>query len=567
VNFIAPILAALAIPAAGGGGLHVKVPMRDGVKLCANIFVPKGSGRFPTILIRTPYNKGSSAGGYQTFVDHGFAVMVQDVRGKHHSEGVFDPLFQEGPDGSDTLDWIARQPWSNGEVGMLGGSYLGIAQWRVAVLNNPHLKAIFPAVSGCDEYRDRFYSSGGAFKLGHRLQWMAENMRAPDHRMPAFWEMVQHLPLRTADRVATGLRVEMFQRVMDHPAHDAFWDAISVLDRIHEVRIPVFSVGGWYDNYVQSDLEAFSRLRPKTMASWIVVGPWTHNISAPVKTVDFGPHALIPLRSYQLEWFEHWLKTAPVQRARRPFPHPPARIFVMGENRWREEKEWPLARTREVRYFLTSRRGANSLEGDGELTRHAARHVSADRYIYDPRDPAPTMGGAVCCNERVFPWGPMDQRPVEKRRDVLVYTSRPLRTDLEVTGTVTVRLYVSTSAPDTDFTAKLVDVYPDGRAINLTDGILRLRYRESLEKPVTSKPGEVYAIKIDAGVTSNVFKAGHRIRLEISSSNFPRFDRNLNTGRAQADETEMRPANQTVWHGGARASYLALPVIPRGGRR
>ncbi len=560
--------AAASAAAPGAGGLHIKTPMRDGVRLCANVFLPQVGGPFPTILVRTPYGKGQSAGGYQAFVDRGFAVMIQDVRGRRHSEGAFEPLRQEGPDGSDTLDWIARQPWSNGEVGMVGGSYLGIVQWQAALMNNPHLKAIFPVVSGADDYRDRFYSPGGGFKLGHRLQWIADNLKVTGYEPPEFIKLVQHLPLRTADRLATGRTVDFYQQVMDHPSHDSFWDERSVLDRrIKDVRIPVFSAGGWYDNFVQSDLEAFSRLRRQGTPSWTLIGPWPHNMSVPITTVDYGPQASVPIRTYQLEWFEYWLKTPPAQRAKQPFGRAPARIFVMGANEWRDEKEWPLARAREVRFYLSSRRGANSLEGDGELVRHFPRHMAADRYRYDPRNPTPTMGGAVCCNPKVFPWGPMDQRPVEKRRDVLVYTTRPLRSDMEVTGPIAAVLYVSTSAPDTDFTAKLVDVYPDGRAINLTDGLLRLRYRKGIHQPVASKPGEVYAITVDAGVTSNLFKAGHRIRLEISSSNFPRFDRNMNTGRPQADEIEMRAAEQTVWHGGARASYLSLPVIPRGARK
>lgn len=549
---------ALAAP----GGLHVKVPMRDGVRLCSNVFVPPGGVKYPAILLRTPYSKGGDIGGYKSFVDRGYAVVLQDVRGRYHSGGVFQPLTQEGPDGSDTLDWIAMQDWSDGRVGMLGGSYLGIAQWRVAVLNNPHLKAIFPVVSGCDDYRDRFYSRGGAMKLGHRLQWMAENLRDPSFPMPDFARFIYHLPLRTADRAATGTTVDMYQRAADHPSHDKFWDTLSTLDRIADVKIPVFSVGGWYDNYVDSDLEAFALLQKRNPAGRIVVGPWPHNMSVPFTTMNFGPGSVAPIRKLQLEWFDYWLKTPEKDRARKPLSQPPARIFVMGANVWRDEQEWPLTRAKPTPFYLSSVKGANSLAGDGELRRRARRQAGADKFVYDPRGPVPTAGGAVCCNYKVFPWGPMDQRPVEKRRDVLVYTSPHLRSDLEVTGPVKVVLNISTSARDTDFTAKLVDVYPDGRAINLCDGILRLRYRDSLERPALAEPGQVYTVVIDAGVTSNVFKAAHAIRLEISSSNFPRFDRNLNTGRAQADETEMRTASQTVYHGHTRPSCLVLPVIP-----
>jgi putative CocE/NonD family hydrolase len=241
------------------------------------------------------------------------------------------------------------------------------------------------------------------------------------------------------------------------------------------------------------------------------------------------------------------------------------RIFVMGANRWREEREWPLPRTRWTPVYLDSKGRANSLNGDGGLVWKAPRRKFRDGFVYDPVNPVPTLGGAVCCNPKVFAWGPMDQRPVERRSDVLVYTSPPLHRDLEVTGPVRVVLYASTSARDTDFTAKLVDVFPNGEARNLTDGILRLRYRQSLEKPEIANPAEIYKITIDAGPTSNVFLKGHRIRLEISSSNFPRFDRNPNTGRPIADETEMRNASQTVYHDRLHLSQVVLPVVPLNG--
>jgi len=545
--------------------LHVRIAMRDGVQLCANVFRPAGAGRLPVVLVRTPYGKGADINAnYQAFVDRGYAVVLQDVRGRFDSKGVFDPLYQETPDGEDTLKWIAGQPWANGDVGMIGGSYLGIVQWRLALANNPHLKAIFPNVSGYDDYLDRFYSTGGALKLGQRLLWISDNLKAPDFIKPEFSRFVLHLPLRAADRAAAGQRIDMFQKALDHPVYDAFWKSMSVRERIGEVRVPVFSAGGWYDNFVESDLEAFAALRKLGRQARLVVGPWPHNMSATFAGVDFGPQSSIPLRTLQLEWMDYWLKPG----ADKKLPSAgPLRIFVMGANRWRDEQEWPLKRTRWTPMYLTSRGNANSLNGDGVLTARPARNAPPDRYAYDPRNPVPTLGGAVCCNPKVYPWGPLDQRPVEKRRDVLVYESRPLKEEMEVTGPIKVILHVSTSAPDTDFTAKLVDVFPDGHARNLTDGILRLRYRQSLEKPVAARPNEVYAITIDAGVTSNVFQAGHRVRVEISSSNFPRFDRNPNTGRPVADETELRGALQAVYHDRRHPSHVLLPVIPRAARR
>jgi hypothetical protein len=543
--------------------LNVRIPMRDGVHLAANLFRPAGAGRLPALLVRTPYGKGAGlAANYRPFVEAGYAVVLQDVRGRFGSEGAFDPLRQESNDGEDTLNWIARQSWSNQRIGMLGGSYLGIVQWKAALLANPYLKAIFPLVSGCDDYLDRFYSRGGALKLGQRLEWMAQNVRAPGTGKPPFERFVLHLPLRTADRAATHRAVDFFQQALDHPSYDAYWKALSTRAQLHRVSVPVFSVGGWYDNFVESDLEAFRILRSFGKLHRILIGPWPHSVGAGFTEVDFGPQAKPLIRKYQLEWFDYWLKAdrrggqPPAAAAR-----PPARIFVMGVNRWRDEEQWPLRRARPTAFYLSSQGRANSLEGDGRLARRRPPEQPPDQFVYDPRDPVPTTGGPVCCDPNVFPWGPRDQRALEKRRDVLVYSSEPLARDLEVTGPVRVALWVSTSAPDTDFTAKLVDVHPDGRALNLCDGILRLRYRESLEQPAPARPGEVYQIALEAGVTSNVFRKGHRVRLEISSSNFPRFDRNPNTGRAAADEQELRRASQTLYHDRRRPSRLELPVV------
>jgi len=557
--------------------LHIRVPMRDGVRLDTNVFHPLGTRRYPTLLVRTPYGKGPDMpAGYSAFIDHGYAVVLQDVRGRYASEGVFDALNQEGPDGYDTLNWIAAQPWSDGKVGMLGGSYLGIAQCRLAVLNNPHLKAIFPVVSGYDDYFDRFYSTGGAIKLGHRLLWLSLNLNAPGIPRPRFQDFINHVPLRTSDRAATGQRLSFYQQVLNHPTYDDFWKEISVRNKIDRVRVPVFSVGGWYDNYVQSDLEAFAALHKTPAGKFddkhrIIIGPWAHNMSIPFAGINFGDDSSSPIRSYQIEWFDHWLKGTPEELSRSgPAFHTtrslvdeaPVHIFVMGVNRWRDEQEWPLSRAQYKPLYFASKGHANSLDGDGRLAWKLERKAKVDDFVYDPRTAVPTMGGAVCCDPKIFPWGPMDQRSVERRNDVLVYTGDPLKQDLEVTGPIRVVLYASTSAPDTDFTAKLVDVFPNGEARNLTDGILRLRYRKGLDKAELAKPGEIYTLTIDAGVTSNVFLAGHRLRVEISSSNFPRFDRNPNTGRSLADETVFKTAQQGVYHGEIYPSHVLLPVIP-----
>jgi uncharacterized protein len=536
---------------------RVAVPMRDGVRLSANVFLPADPAPRSAILVRTPYGKGSGLiPNYQVFVDHGYAVIVEDVRGRYDSGGAFSPLTQEPKDGDDTINWIARQPWSNGKVGMIGGSYLGIAQWKAALSGNPHLKAIFPVVSGDDDYRDRFYSTGGALKLGHRLEWLAENRKMRGYA-PDFNKFIWHLPLRTADVSATGGADSEWKDAINHPAFTAFWKGISTREHLNDIHIPVFAVGGWYDNFAESDLDAYAAVHKRSGLNHILIGPWPHNMSYKFADADFGAHASVPVRSLQLQWFDQWLegKDTPVASA------PSAQVFLMGANRWEEFREWPPAAARTWRLYLDSGGHANSLGGDGMLKEHLPRIAATDAYIYDPRDPAPTRGGAVCCNPVIFPWGPLDQRPVEKRRDVLVYTTEPLADDVTVLGPVKVVLYVATDARDTDFTAKLVDVFPSGNARILSDGILRLRYRVSLEKAQLAQPGKIYKVVIDAGVTGNVFQKDHRIRIEISSSNFPKFDRNPNSGGSIADETHLLRAHQTLYHGRLRPSQLDLLVL------
>ena len=401
-------------------------------------------------------------------------------------------------------------------------------------------------------------------KLGHRLHWISDNLKQAWPFQPDFNDYVHHLPIRSADRIATGREVELWQQSMDHPLYDDYWRSRSTWEHLSEVRTPAFIVAGWYDNYVEGDLDAFAYLSRRSSAHRLLVGPWPHNQTAPYPSgITFGPDAFAPTRQYQLDWFNYWMRG---QHPAPEFRFPRVRIFVMGINQWRDEDEWPLSRARLTSWYLDSNKGANTLTGDGRLSVERPTRDDLDTYVYDPRKPAPTAGGALCCDPKVMPWGPMDQRAVEARDDVLVYTSAALRQDLEVTGTVRVQLWVSTSAPDTDFTAKLVDVFPNGHARNLCDGMLRLRYREGLDRVRLARSGEVYPVTFDVGVTSNVFKAGHRVRLDISSSNFPRFDRNPNTGRPVADENELRTARQTVHHSpcAALADYSSGgPVMGR----
>ncbi len=533
--------------------LESRVPMRDNVRLATNVFLPAANGRFPTLLARTPYGKGTVLPpAYRGFVERGYAVVLQDVRGMYDSDGIFTPLTQETPDAEDTLSWIARQAWSNGRVGMIGGSYLGMAQWKAALTQHPALRAIFPVHAGIDEYFDRFYSRGGAFRLGHRVLWIAENLKAPRFLVPPFESWTWHMPLRTIDQRAAGQTVRLLQAALDHPVYDAYWQASSVRTQLSRLRVPAYAVGGWYDPNVESDLETIAALRKLSAgdraAAWrIAVGPWAHNMAVPFPGVDYGPEAGFPVRREQLEWFDRWLNGKAGSEDDAPF-----RLFVMGANRWQDEWDWPPKRMTAVRYFLQGSRGLS--------TQMHARDETLE-FLYDPARPVPTRGGQTCCNPSVWAWGPMDQRPVEERADVISFTTAPLKSDVEVIGPVKAHLWVSTTAPDTDFTAKLVDVLPTGEARNLCDGILRLRYREGLDRVAAAMtPGVTVPIVIDVGVTANVFRAGHQIRVEISSSNFPKYDRNPNTGRAVAEEREGRVARQTIHLGRRFPSHILLPA-------
>lgn len=551
--------------------LGLIIPMRDGVGLAADLYIPRGGGRWPTVLVRTPYSRKLPAtASYRFFARRGFAVVIQDVRGRNASQGTLGMADQEGPDGNDTLNWISEQTWSNGRVAMVGSSYLGIAQWWAALQDNPHLLAISPMCSGDDDYLDRFYSPGGALQLGHRLLWLAENLTPPSHVKPLFSSYIGHLPVRSTDVLASGIVLALWRTALSHPSYDDYWKRLSVREQLRRVNIPVLSLGGWFDNYAESDLDAFSRLakRHDNVETWI--GPWAHSPALKFPTRDFGPQSVVPIRLKQAEWIDRWLKAPAgdhpqilINTAASPSLH----IFVMGPNYWREEHEWPLARAHYTPLYLDSAGRANSAAGDGVLHWQPVRKSQPDTFSYDPRNPVPTIGGNVCCDPAALPPGPLDQTPIETRSDVLVYTSTPLAEDLEVTGPIRVVLYVSTSANDTDFTAKLVDVQPDGRPLIVTDGIQRMRYRLSLNEPVFVKRNQSYQISIDAGVTSYVFLPGHRIRLEVSSSNFPKFDRNLNSFRLNADETKITKARQTVYHEKGYPSAVVLPIIPGAGLR
>jgi uncharacterized protein len=541
------------------------VPMRDGVRLSMDVYLPPGDEPVPAVLVRTPYNNSDVYYTDQArfFTQHGYAFAVQDCRGRFDSEGTFRPWFSEPDDGFDTQEWVGTQPWCDGRVGTIGSSYDGATQWLAAPLANSHLRAMVPAVVPSDYWAQDHYV-GGAFAHGLNLSWAVRNAARSRRELTPLeiTDLWWHLPLATGD-AAAGTDIPWYREWLDHPAYDDFWRAISTREHFATVDVPALNVCGWYDAYAGAALEHFAGVRangasPATRAAQrLIMGPWHHLIGERVVgQVDFGPDAVAEILKLELRFLDRWLRDADNGID----AEPPLRIFVMGKNGWRFENEWPLARTEWTPLYLENR-GALRPDPPGAGTRSDG---DADSFFYDPANPVMTAGGNHSLVHPSIAVGPHDQRSVEARADVLVYTGPVLQAPLEVTGPVSAVLFVSSSAPDTDFTARLVDVHPDGRAINLCEGVLRARYRESIERAVLMEPGTVYELTIDLGPTSNVFLPGHRVRLDISSSNFPRIDRNLNTGGPIGFEMQWRIAENTVHHTAAHPSRLILPVIPGG---
>ena len=547
--------------------LNELVPMRDGVKLSADLYLPRTTGTLPTVLIRTPYsnNIADMIRKGRALANRGYACVIQDVRGRWDSEGDYYPFFNEANDGYDTQEWIGHQAWSNGKIGMSGASYPAAVQWLSAPLRSEFLTCIVPRVM-CNNYFEDLIFPGGAMQLNVAITWgMRTRARTAQSIDSHNWtELFRTLPL-TDVAAKVGEDVGFWQDWINHPTDDDYWQPLKLTDRFDEFTVPVLEMSGWYDLYGYRSFKHFNGLRqhggsPAARQPKLIVGPWAHRLSECPCTgdVDFGVASMLDLDAIELRWFDYWLKGID----NGVIDDPPLRIFVMGINQWRDEGEWPPARADWQEWHLHSGGHANTAIGDGLLSRIAAADEPSDHFIYDPNYPVQTHGGSNCCTPDVVPWGPYDQRPVEMRSDVLCYTTEPLAADVEVIGPITVILHAATDGLDTDWTAKLVDVSRTGYAMNLCDGILRARYHDSFADPNLLEPGLVYEYTIDVGATANVFRKGHRIRIEISSSNFPRFDRNPNTGHPFGQDAELRTAKQTVLHSRDYPSRIVLPVMP-----
>jgi len=539
---------------------NVMIPMRDGILLASNIYQPRAEGSYPVILLRTPYGKpGASWGEAKRYTEAGFIMVAQDCRGRGDSEGEWDPFRHDPDDGFDTQEWIGQQSWCNGCIGTSGGSYVGWTQWASVTKGSPYLKTMVPIVPFGNVFSEIAYD-GGAFQLALLMGWGA-GVGGVALNPEKLQDAYSFLPLREfGNQFEPG--VKYLNDWVAHHSYDDYWAKRGMGYAYDKVKVPILNIGGWYDIFSKTTIELVDKVRENSedrMArrnQFVVMGPWGHGPGVrKVGDLDFGEQAQLNLGQLQLEWFQYWLQN--VNSGVEDWP--PYYLFVMGSNTWRAENEWPLKRTRWTSYYLHSDGAAGAVDSDGVLSLEKPGVESSDVFTYNGDNPVPTGGG----NNLVgAPIGPRDQSDIEKRSDVLTYTTQPLTEPIEVIGPVRMTLFAASSARDTDFTAKLVDVHPDGKAYNLCDGIVRARYRNGMDNQRLIEPGKIIEYEMDLWVTSNVFLEGHRIRLEVSSSNYPRFDRNPNTGLPFGTDTELLEAHQTIYHDAVRPSHLILPVIP-----
>jgi uncharacterized protein len=569
----------------------VEMVARDGTVLRADVYRPDAEGVYPTLLLRSPYGKrrrGHMAQNTEVhyFPQRGYNVVIQDTRGRGRSDGVYYPFLQDGPDTYDAVEWAATQPWSDGNVGMVGQSYLASVQYAVTGLNPPHLRALSPVAGGASHFERTIYRRG-VLELQWRLAYFTAMERLSYKRAGSYEtersrldsyvrdpqagfslltdEAYRHLPLKDWGGRLRG-QAPYLEDFLEHSTYSSFWAESNPYRMIDAIRTPTLHVGSWYDAFQEDTLRMFSESRQRSateearLGQRLLMGPWAHLQPYSVPTtggtgdIDFGEEAAIELHALQLRWFDYWLKGI----SNGVSEDAPVRIFVMGVNRWRDEQEWPLARTVIQRLYLHSDGHANTRNGNGRLRWDAPSDGSFDQYLFDPSDPVPTNGGQFLGDGS----GVRDQRSIQERPDVLVYVGEALPEQVEVTGQVQVELWAASSVADTDFTGKLVDIHPDGFAQNIVDGIVRARFRASIAEPSPIQPGRVYRYTIDLWSTSHVFLEGHRICLEVSSSNFPRYDRNAGSGLPLGEDRQLFSANQTVFHDGARPSAVLLPVIP-----
>ena len=562
--------------------INIPVPMRDGVDLSADIWLPassRGDGPWPVLLLRTIYDNQEPRyiGWTRKFTERGYAVVMQDCRGRGDSGGEWEPYVCELNDGYDTHEWVGRQSWCDGNIGTFGLSYPGFTQTLPASLRSKYLKAVAPIASQQDNYGHHringviHHSVSLTFlnMLGRSMQ--SESLKHYDQQ-----EFFKRLPIDTAMEVITPTH-PYYRGVIEHEQYDEWWDSYSLRDKYSEMAVPSLFITGWFDSLSHENFKLFNgwskqaRTEEARTKTKLIVGPWSHQVApwgreplggnGKYQDRTFGKQALWDVIDMHTRWYDQRLKGIDTGID----DEPPIKLFVMGENAWRYENEWPLARTEWTKYYLHST-GDAAGAGGGLSTDIAASDESADRFTYDPADPVPSWGAQY---QSLDLCGPRDRTEIEKRADVLTFTTAVLSEAVEVTGPVSATIWASSDALDTDFTAALIDVEPADsdagtgeKAIILCEGIVRARFRNGTDNPEMMTPGDIYEFKIDMWDTSNLFKEGHRIRVEISSSNFPRYNRNLNSGNPIATDTAITIANQTVYHDALHPSHVKLPVIP-----
>jgi uncharacterized protein len=554
---------------------NVSTPMRDGVVLKADIYRPEGKGPFPVLLARTPYGKQNSASTGKNMAKRGYIVVIQDVRGRGQSAGVFDPFFEGEKDGYDTVEWAAKLLGSDGKVGMFGGSYGGGTQVDAALASPPHLVTIFAVFPSIAFQSHQIVFEGGEFRQLLAESWSASQTPEIYSRTigelasngPLFEKLMMKLP------VANFMEALFEQSLMNggggyfrqwvrHAPGSPYWERVDVARRVSQLRIPGCYVEGWYDIFGPQTIGLFPALQKDAgtelarSKSQLIVGPWTHGGPGfPSGEVNFGKDAKFKIGAYQDQWFDYWLKG----EANQVPAEPPVRLFVMGDNRWEKSSTWPIPGEETRGLYLSASTSAVSLKGDGLLSfaDSVRSHHENDILLADPEHPVATRGGKLCCDLAFLP-GAYDQRPTEKRQDVLVYSTPPLTQPLTVIGNPSLIAFVSSDRPSADLIVKLVDVSPDGKAINVADGALRLSYRNGFAKAEHLSPGKIYEVNIDLGPTANTFLPGHRIRLQIAGTEFPTYARNLNSGEGLAMGTHPLVSHSKIWYGKNHPSRLVL---------
>jgi putative CocE/NonD family hydrolase len=545
----------------------VKIAMRDGVNLAADVYRPDTddkNAKFPVILQRTPYGR-EKAMEANYYAKRGYVFVAQDVRGKFDSEGEWQPFVNEARDGYDTVEWCAAQSWATGAVGMIGGSYLGFVQWAAARENSPHLKCLIPIVSPPDPFFNIPYAYGTFFLWGD-VWWTAIVEGKAMNAIPKFIDLTpfKTLPVSDVDKAVLGHHVPFFQEWIRHDTNDDYWQQVNFNDKMKTMPpLPALHISGWFDGDGIGTKRNYAAMTESGHANQrLIYGPWTHavNTSTKIGKMDFGPQAVRDLDTLYLRWFDHWLKGVKngVEKEK------PVEVFLMGRNEWRQFSAWPPREAIPTRWYLHSAGHANADKSDGRLSQSKPSATEKpDHFTYDPAKPLIPTGFEKALQASGDTEAATGAEKPLADPQVLTYTSDALPHDVIVTGPLSMHLAAASSALDTDWFAALADVGPDGSEAGLCQSIIRARFRKGFDKATLLTPGEVADYTIDLWATGNVFKKGHKIRVIVSSSFFPIYDRNLNTGDSNATTTKMIVAQQTIHHDNAHLSYIELPTLDK----